>query len=68
MKVRELIEKLKKCSPEAIVCVEAWMDPAANEVKEYEVDDEHYVYIGDNLENLSYELGLYDEEDDGTPS
>jgi len=56
MTVRELIEKLKKYNPDAIVCVEAWMDPQAQEVKGYTDGNEHYVYIGDDLENITYEL------------
>lgn len=56
MIVKELIEKLKKCSPDAIVCVEAFSDPSAEEVKEYVNGNTHFVYIGDDLENLTYEL------------
>lgn len=63
MKVKELIEKLQKCNPDAIVCVEAWMDAEANQAKEYIIEDIPYVYIGDNLENLEYEIGLRDEEE-----
>lgn len=63
MTVRELIEKLQKCSPDAKVCVEAWLSPVVNEVKEYVFGDDHYVYIGDNLANLDYEL-THDEDDD----
>lgn len=64
MIVKELIEKLSKCNPEAIVCVEAFIDPVANEVKEYIVDDKPYVYIGDDLENLEYDLGLHDDKEE----
>lgn len=64
MTVKELIEKLQNCNPDAKVCVEAFMNPAANDVREYVLGGESYVYIGDDLENLEYELGLYDEEDD----
>jgi hypothetical protein len=63
MKLRELIEKLKQFSPDAIVCVEAWMNPEVKEAKEYMIDGHPYVYIGDDLENLDYELGLCDEEE-----
>ena len=63
MTVKELIEKLQKCSPDAIVCVEAWEDAEVNEVKEYIIDDTPYVYIGDDLENLSYELSLEEDEE-----
>lgn len=64
MTVKELMEKLQKCSPNAIVCVEAWMDPVANKVKEYIIDGKPYVYIGDDLDELEYELGLYDDEEE----
>ena len=63
MRVKELMEKLGKCNPEAKVCVEAFMDSEANEVKEYIIDDKPYVYIGDDLEELEYNLGLYEEEE-----
>lgn len=56
MTVRELIEKLQKCNQDAEVCVEAWMDAAANEVKEYTDGEYNCVYIGDNLEELTYML------------
>lgn len=51
MTVKELIEKLGKCSPDATVCVEANRDPLANEVQEYEADDDgtRHVYIADEL-------------------
>ena len=62
MTVKELMEKLAKCNPDAIVCVEAWSEPNAKEVKEYIVDGKPHVYIGDDLENLEYELELYEEE------
>jgi hypothetical protein len=62
MTVKELMEKLAKCNPNATVCVEAWSEPNAKEAKEYIVDGKPYVYIGDDLENLEYELGLYEEE------
>ena len=61
MTVKELMEKLATCNPNAIVCVEAWEDAEANEVKEYTIDGEVLVYIGDDLENLEYEL--LNEED-----
>ena len=63
MTVKELMEKLSKCSPDAIVCVEAYMDAAANEVKEYIIDDKPFVYIADDLDELEFILGLCDEED-----
>ena len=61
MTVKELIEKLQKCNPDATVCVEAWSDPEVKEVKEYTDGDCTYVYIGDDLENVTYEMT---EEDD----
>ena len=62
MKVKELIAKLRKLNPDAIVCAEVFMDPQIQEVKEYDIDGEVYVYIGDDLEELEFQLGLYDEE------
>ena len=61
MTVKELMDKLATCNPNATVCVEAWEDAEANEVKEYTIDGEALVYIGDDLENLEYEL--LNEED-----
>lgn len=54
MTVRELIEKLQKCSPDATVCVEANNDCLANEVQEYAMNkiDKNMVYIADNLEYI----------------
>jgi hypothetical protein len=56
MTVNELIEKLKKCSPYAIACVEAWENPEIEEVKEYTNGSINFVYVGDDLENITYEL------------
>ena len=61
MTVKELMDKLAICNPNATVCVEAWEDAEAKEVKEYTIDGEVLVYIGDDLENLEYEL--LNEED-----
>lgn len=63
MTVRELIDKLSKCDPESIVCVEAWASPEANVVKEFETEIGKCTYIGDDLENLEYEMN----EDNETP-
>lgn len=63
MTVRELIQKLQKCSPDAVVCAEVWSDPQIQDVKEYVVDDKHYVYVGDDFDELEFQLGLYDEEE-----
>ena len=53
MTVKELIEKLSKCSPNAIICAEANRDCLATEVQEYEcVDGKHYVYIADELDYI----------------
>lgn len=53
MTVKELIEKLATCDPNAIVCVEANQKPLANEVQEYELTDgTHHVYIADELDYI----------------
>lgn len=53
MTVKELMEKLEKCSPNATVCIDANRDCLANEVQEYEgVDGVHYVYIADELDYI----------------
>lgn len=54
MKVKELIDKLQECSPDAIVCIEAYDDCLANKVQEYVITEsgEHHVYIADNLEYI----------------
>ena len=64
MTVKELIEALSYCNPNAKICVEAYMDPAANEVMEYVIDNKPYVYIGDDLRELEYNLGLRDDEEE----
>lgn len=56
MTVKELIEKLQKCNPDAEVCIETYMDASANEVKEYTDGEYNCVYIGDSLEELTYML------------
>ena len=58
MTVKQLMENLAKCNPNATVCIEAWQEPEAKMIGEYIIDGEAYVYIGDDLENLEYELGL----------
>ena len=65
MTVKELIEKLQKCSPDAIVCVEANCDCLAKEVKEYVITetDERHVYIADNLDYIDEViLGVGEDE------
>jgi hypothetical protein len=54
MTVKELMDKLSKCSPDAIVCVEANRDPRANEVQEYVITDgsKNQVYIADELDYI----------------
>jgi hypothetical protein len=53
MTVKELMEKLQKCSPNATVCIEALNDCAANVVQEYKINDgSRHVYIADNLEYI----------------
>lgn len=53
MTVKELMEKLSKCSPNATVCIEALNDCLAHEVQEYVINDgKHMVYIADNLEYI----------------
>lgn len=53
MTVSELIAILEKCSPDAIVCVEANQDSLANGVKEYALaDGTHHVYIADEFDYL----------------
>lgn len=50
MKVKELIETLKKCDQEADVCVECCKDSYAFTVAQYEEDGKVMsVYIGDDL-------------------
>ena len=56
MTVKELIEKLSECDPESTVCVEAWMSPEANVVKEFETEIGKCTYIGDDLDNLECEI------------
>lgn len=56
MTVKELVEKLQNCSLDAEVCVEAWMNPEVKEIKEYTDGDYNCVYIGDDLEELTYTL------------
>ena len=51
--VKELIEMLQKCSPDAIVCVEANRDCIANVVQEYHTHDgKKYVYVADETDYI----------------
>ena len=54
MTVKTLIEKLQKCDPNAIVCIEAYNDCLANVVQEYAIDNgiSRQVYIADDLEYI----------------
>lgn len=58
MTVKQLMEVLVECNPNATICVEAFEEPEAKMIGEYILDGEPYVYIGDDLETLEYELGL----------
>ena len=58
MTVKQLMENLAKCNPNATVCVEVWQEPEAKMIGEYIIDRKPYVYIGDDLEELEYELSL----------
>lgn len=58
MTVKQLMENLAKCNPNATVCVEAWQEPEVKMIGEYIIDGKPYVYIGDDLEELEYELNL----------
>ena len=51
--VKELIEMLQKCSPDATVCVEANTDCIANVVQEYHTPDgKKYVYVADETDYI----------------
>ena len=55
--VKELIEMLQKCSPDAIVCAEANSNPTANVVQEYHTPDgKKYVYVADNTDYLDDDM------------
>lgn len=61
MTVKELIEKLQKCSPDAIIGVEANNDVLAKVVQEYHTPDgTKYVYVADETDYLD------DVMEDGT--
>ena len=62
MTVKQLITKLKKCNQDATVCVAVFMDEEVKKVKEYNIDGEICVYVGDDFEELEFQLGLCDEE------
>ena len=55
--VKELIEMLQKCSPDAIVCVEAYNNCIANVVKEYYMPDgKTYVYVADETDYIDEDM------------
>lgn len=63
MKVKELMEALRQCDPEAEICVEVSMDHAAHIVKQYNYDsDNKAVYIADSVEYVDDHLaGCFEE-------
>lgn len=63
MKVKDLQQALEACDPEAEVCIEVNMDPAAHIVKQYNINEETTrVYIADNLDYVDdYLTGCFDE-------
>ena len=53
MTVKEVIEKLQKCSPDAIVCAEANTDCLVNVIQEYHTPGgQKYVYVADETDYL----------------
>ena len=63
MKVKDLIQALTNCNPEAEVCVEVSMDHAAHIVKQYDIEDNYKaVYIADDLMYVDDHLaGCFEE-------
>ena len=54
MKVKDLQKALESCNPEAEVCIEVNMDPAAHIVKQYDINENTVrIYIADNLDLLT---------------
>lgn len=62
MKVKDLIQALNQCDPEAEVCVEVNLEHAAHIVKQYDYDDNNkVVYIADNVEYVDdYLTGCFE--------
>lgn len=58
MIVKELIEKLSKCDPNATVYLETWGDPNAKVVREYcDIDsNEPFIYISDDMDYIEEEI------------
>ena len=53
MTVKELMEQLAKCNPNAIVCVEANRNNLANIVQGYRTPDgTEYVYVADETDYI----------------
>lgn len=63
MKVKDLLKALEACNPEAEVCLEVNMDPAAHIVKQYNIDENTIrIYIADNLDYVDdYLAGCFEE-------
>ena len=58
MTVKELIKKLQQIKDQdAIVCIEVDSNPEACQIKCFEAEHgTHFCYIGDDLDNLTYDL------------
>lgn len=63
MKVKDLMQALCKCDPEAEVRVEVDMVPSAHIVKQYDYDNNNkVVYIADSVEYVDdYLTGCFEE-------
>jgi hypothetical protein len=63
VKVKDLMQALTQCDPEAEVCTEVNMDHAAHIVKQYDYDkDNKAVYIADDLMYVDDHLaGCFEE-------
>lgn len=58
MIVKELIEKLEKCDPNAEIYLETWSEPNAKVVQEYCDTDSgtSFIYIADDLSYIEDEI------------
>lgn len=58
MVVKELIEKLNKCDPNAEVYLETWSEPNAKVVQEYcdTYSNTPFIYIADDLSYIEEEI------------
>lgn len=63
MKVKDLQKTLESCNPEAEVCLEVNMDPAAHIVKQYDINENTVrIYIADNLDYVDdYLAGCFEK-------